>query len=158
MIKKAISLSILFMLFLSPLAALEDTYGPVDSETRIVLAYEETRFKNRLMDQLVDLLNDGEVFIQVVDHKDGGLDGISASDYDVIYITNSGATAKVRPWVSAWLRANGNDPDNVIVHTTQTTRWTPRVQVDSVTSASYGNSNDIEELAEELSDQIKAKL
>jgi hypothetical protein len=123
---KILIVSTLILMASMPLSALEGTYGPEDSEKRVVLAYEETRFKNRLMEELIELLDDGETNITVVDHKNGGLEGISAEDYGAIYITNSGATAKVRPWVIQWLRANGNDPENVIVHTTQTTRWTPQ--------------------------------
>ncbi|THB64096.1 MAG: hypothetical protein D6B26_05290, partial [Spirochaetaceae bacterium] len=63
-----------------------------------------------------------------------------------------------RPWIIEWLESNGNDPENVIVHTTQTTTWTPQVQVDSVTSASYRKADDIEQLADELTEQILAKM
>lgn len=138
--------------------ALIGSYGPEGADKKILIAYESTRFKNRLIEELLSELDDGTVYIAVVDHSKEGLEGLSAGDYDAVFITNSGATAKVRPWVTEWLDENGGDPDNVIVHTTQINEWTPQVEVDSITSASLNRRNDIRSLASEYAERIKDKM
>ncbi|MBN1647307.1 MAG: hypothetical protein JW874_04675 [Spirochaetales bacterium] len=135
----------------------ERFYGPADAGKKILIAYEPTPFKNRLLKDLVAQLNDGSVNIELLDHRKGGLDGYSASGYDAVFITNSGATAKVRPWISDWISRN-NNAGNIILHTTQITRWTPRVSVDSVTSASLTSAEKTAALAEEYAALIRAKL
>lgn len=135
----------------------EGTYGPADAEKKILIAYESTTFKNALVKALVEELNDGTKFIELVNHKKTKLEGIASDNYDVVFITNSGATAKVRPWVSEWIVQNNNAP-NIIAHTTQRTEWVPDLAVDSVTSASlWGDDKNIN-LAKEYAALIENKL
>lgn len=47
----------------------EGTYGPADAEKKILIAYESTTFKNALVKALVEELNDGTIFIELVNHK-----------------------------------------------------------------------------------------
>ncbi len=136
-------------------AAQEGDYGAGDK--RILIAFEPTRFKKALVEEMIALLNDGSATLKVVNHMKKGLEGQDASDFDVVFITNSGATAKVRPDVSRWVEANGH-PDNVIVHTTQRTRWTPQLQVDSVTSASLKKGRETEALAVDFVQRIRDRL
>lgn len=156
--KRSIIFLILAIFLISHLSASEGAYGPQNAEARILISFEPTRFKNRLLDQLLERINTGDIYIQVTDHSSRGLEGLRADDFDAVFITNSGATAKVRPWVIEWLNANGGNPENVILHTTQITDWEPKVEVDSVTSASYTNRGEIESLAEDFVKQIRNKL
>lgn len=158
MVKKIILVLLLAAIITGSAAALVGNYGPGGADKKILIAYESTRFKNRLIEDLLSELDDGTVYISIVDHGKDGLEGLSAEDYDVVFITNSGATAKVRPWVSEWLDENGGDPDNVIVHTTQINEWTPQVEVDSVTSASLNRRNEIRSLASEYALSIRNKM
>ncbi|MDC7231958.1 MAG: hypothetical protein PQJ58_01905 [Spirochaetales bacterium] len=138
-----------------PLWSLTGEYGSSSPEARILIAYESTRFKKALIENLLPLLEEKNYSILVVDHQKGGLKGLSASDFDAVFITNSGATAKVRPQVLDWLDANGTNPSNVLVHTTQRTVWTPPVEVDSVTSASLNKKKDIAGMASDFSNSIE---
>ncbi|AHC13933.1 hypothetical protein [Salinispira pacifica] len=156
--QRTIALIILSVFLMFHLSASEGTYGPESAQERILISYEPTRFKNRLLDQLLERINTGDMYIQVTDHSSRGLEGLRAQDFDAVFITNSGATAKVRPWVIEWLNDNGGNPENVILHTTQITDWEPKVEVDSVTSASYTNRGEIESLAEEFVREIRSKL
>ncbi|MDC7223527.1 MAG: hypothetical protein PQJ60_07275 [Spirochaetales bacterium] len=132
-------------------------YGPADGEERILIAYENTSFKKALVESLIENLSGPGRYIQVVDHSKKELTGLSAADYDAVFITNSGVTAKVRPWVSEWLSVQSGE--NIIVHTTQRADdWTPQVEVDSVTSASISNRGARADLAATYADLIVEKL
>lgn len=133
-------------------------YGPVEAKIRILLAIESTRFKKKLLEELVEQLNDGLVYIEVTKNHKKDLSKYSAADFDVVFISNSGAKAQVRPWVLKWLTENGTTPENVIVHTTQTTEWTPEIEVHSITSASIKGNDEIKDLAIEYAGLIRNKL
>ncbi len=110
--------------------------GDPAASRQVVIAAESTPFKEALVEEIVSLLDDGDTYVRVVDHKAGDLEGLDPREYDAVLITNSGARAQVRPWVIDWLESVSAYDDNVIVHTTQINEWTPKVEVDSVTSAS----------------------
>lgn len=100
----------------------------------ILIAFENTRYKDQLVEELVSKLDNGNVYLTLANHGDGELDEFNSGDFDAVFITNSGAQARVRPIVIRWLDINSRE--NVILHTTQTTNWMPDVEVDSITSAS----------------------
>lgn len=130
-----------------------EMFGSSNSSKRVLIAKEDTGYKKRLVRELVSRLeNEGDISITVVDHGKGELSGVNPSDYSAVFITNSGAQAKVRPDVMVWLERNANNDENVILHTTQITDWDPPVEVDSITSASQ-NSN-----INEISDNIVRKI
>ncbi len=110
--------------------------GAPTMERKVLIATEPTEFKNALVTEIVKMLTDGNTYIKIVNHADKGLDTVDPRTFDAVLITNSGATAKVRPWVMTFLNRVASYDDNIILHTTQITIWTPPVQVDSVTSAS----------------------
>ncbi|MBN2510828.1 MAG: hypothetical protein JXB03_11150 [Spirochaetales bacterium] len=149
--KKSVLVLLLLVLAYMSVMALVGDYGPVNGDIKVLVAYEPTRFKNRLVENLVDLLVEKNYSVKVVNHKKGELDDYNAGDFDAVFITNSGALARVRPAVVSWLTANGSDPENVFVHTTQTTVWEPQIEVDGTTSASLTGRDSIEKLAQEFS-------
>ena len=150
--KKNFCIFVFLIILIVSAASQEGVYGTGD--TKILLAFEPTRFKKDLMENMIRILDDGSHTVQVVNHKKAGLEGLRSEDFDAVFITNSGAMAKVRPDVTAWLDDNGGNPLNVIVHTTQRTVWTPDVDVDSVTSASLRKKDEIELMAEDLAGRI----
>ena len=123
------------------------------AENSLLIIKENTAYKKALVAKLIDNFEDGNTTVTVVDHRRESLDDIDPTDYDAVFITNSGAQAKVRPKVLAWLRSVSDRDDNVILHTTQTTNWTPPVQVDSITSASQRSN--IDDLVEDISRKIR---
>jgi hypothetical protein len=153
--KKISILLILLIVLAAAAGAQEGRYG--SGEREILIAFEPTRFKKELISGLLEELDDGGFSILVVNHQKKGLEGLKAADFDVVFISNSGATAKVRPDVSRWVAANGH-PDNVIVHTTQRTQWTPKLEVDSVTSASLRKKDEIADLVREFAGRIRSRL
>ncbi len=153
---KRISL-ILFILLLTNIGLMaSENFGSPQARNKVLIATENTRYKRRLIDALVEKLNDGSVFITVVDHKRKELEGQDPRDYSAVFITNSGAQAQVRPWVMEWLDSVSNYDENVIIHTTQITDWDPPVAVDSITSAS-DNSN-IDSLADDIARRLRSKF
>jgi hypothetical protein len=134
-----------------------EMYGNSNSANKVLIAKEDTGYKKRLVRELVSRLeNEGDISITVVDHRKGGLSDVNPSDYNAVFITNSGAQAKVRPDVMVWLEIHSNNDDNVILHTTQITDWDPPVEVDSITSASQ-NSN-IDQMSDDIMQRIRVFL
>jgi len=152
--KRLITILLLVFPVLSVMA-LTGSYGNPTSDTSVLIAYEPTRFKDNLVEYLIEELEKDSVKITVVDHKEGELEPLKAEDFDMVFITNSGATAKVRPWVKEWLKANGTNPDNVFVHTTQITEWIPQIEVDGTTSASLRRRNQTADLAADFARIIR---
>jgi len=150
--KRLIAASALVFMALNLIGAVE-SFGNARAENRVLIAKENTRYKSRLIDTLIEKLDDGTVAITVADHQRGELDGLNPRDFDAVFITNSGAQAKVRPDVMRWLNANSANDDNVVLHTTQITDWDPPVQVDSITSASK-NSN-IDDISDDIIRRIR---
>lgn len=130
--------------------------GPKNAGQRLLLATEPTRFKDALIQEMVRLLNDGQTYILVVNHSRNGLNGIDPRQFSAVFISNSGATAQVRPWVLQFLDRVKDFDENIILHTTQTTVWTPPVKVDSLTSAS--DMGAVRRLAQEYVNRIKKFL
>jgi hypothetical protein len=106
------------------------------ASSRVLLAYESTRFKDQLVSDMEDLLTKEQVAVDLVDHQNGGLDSADLSAYDAIFITSSGVKSQIRPWIVTWLDAHEEVHDKTILHVTQTRDWTPQSPVDAVTSAS----------------------
>ncbi len=130
--------------------------GPKTSERKVLLATEPTRFKDALIQEMIRLLNDGQTYILIVNHSRNGLNDIDPRQFKAVFISNSGATAQVRPWVLQFLNRVKDFDQNIILHTTQTTVWTPPVKVDSVTSAS--DMGAVRRLAQEYVERIKKLL
>jgi len=156
--KKLAIVSLFLIISSYHIFALTGNYGSQNGSIKVLLAYEPTRFKNRLVENLVELLSEKDYSITVIDHGKGELENYKAQDFDAVFITNSGARAMVRPVVTDWLEENGTDPENVFVHTTQTTVWNPEIEVDGTTSASLNTRNDIEALAKEFSDLLSEMI
>ncbi len=125
--------SILFF-FITLLSAQDST--TTTSQKRILLAFEETRFKSALIKEMKKLLEKESLVITVVDHLNKGLDNQKASSYNAVFITNSGVNSKVRPWVTKWLSENKKEGDRIFLHTTQRSKWDVVAPVDGVTSGS----------------------
>ena len=148
-------LGILFLLFSVGFVFSDVTYhGNESGSRRVLIAAEKTRYKDQLVEVLIEKLDDGDTLIVQVDHMNGELGGMDPRDFDAVFITNSGAQARVRPAVMEWLASVRNYDDNVILHTTQITEWVPDVKVDSITSAS--KTRNIDTLSDDLVKRIKA--
>lgn len=144
----------LFMMSVQARAASRQ-YGPEESQVRLLIATEPTKFKNQLVNKMIKELDDGNTTIKVIDHRNGGMDQEKSTDYTVVFITGSGVMSKVRPWISAWILRQA-DTTNILLHTTQIYNWTVKDKVDAVTSASDVKGSD--ELASQYVALIKEKL
>jgi hypothetical protein len=123
--------------------------------SNILLANEDTRFKNQLVEAMTGLLEAGSATVTLVDHEKGGLEGLNAADYDMVFITASGVNSAVRPWILTWLAAQENT-DNIILHVTQTRSWDVGVDIDTITSAS--DVGGVKEMAAEYVEKINAAI
>ena len=113
-------------------------------DARVLLAFEKTRFKSTLVDVMKKQLEQAGIRVSVVEHSKKGLDA-DAAEFEAVFITNSGAHSKVRPWIVAWLDANKAHKTKILLHTTQTRDWNVQADVDAVTSAS--SNADVDKLA-----------
>jgi len=122
---------------------------------KVALAYEETRFKKLLIDELQRLLVKKGVEVVVVEHSEKGLNIPDPSIYGAVFISNSGVRSKVRPWILQWLAKNKDYGDKVLLHVTQRRNWSVDAGVDAVTSAS--KKSDVKALAADYAAKIIAK-
>lgn len=129
-----LAIALVFIVAL-PLSAAEE-YGE-ERAPQVLLASEQTSFKNALVSSLIAQLED-KVYLRVVDHNRGELSGETASDYDAIIIINSGVNSQVRPRVSAWLKEVSDTEKIILLTTYRDLGWSPRYPagVDSITSPS----------------------
>jgi hypothetical protein len=126
----------------------------VKPSPRILLALEKTRFKEQLVEEMKQMLAKEGCEVSVLMHsKKEGL-AAKAADFDAVFITNSGAHSKVRPWITAWLVANKAQSNRILLHTTQTRDWKVEADVDAVTSAS--SMNDGATLSKDYVARLKA--
>ena len=116
------------------------------SGEKVLLAMEKTAFKKALIAEMEKSLNAKGLHVTVVEDHKKDLENYKASDYDYVFITNSGVGSKVRPWVKDWLESNNNS-SNILLHTTKIKKWNEKVSVDAVSSAS--SKKDASSLAEE---------
>ena len=90
--------------------------------------------------------------VTVAQHTSKGLDA-KAADFDAIFISNSGANSRVRPWIVEWLAANKAHQGKILLHTTQTRDWKVQADVDAVTSAS--SQDRVDDLAARYVQRLK---
>ena len=118
---------------------------------KALLAMENTKFKSVLIEDMKKELESRSVEVTVVSDHKTDLNNYKASDFDYVFITNSGVNSKVRPWVQKWITDNGNRK-NILLHTTKIKEWQENVSVDAVSSASL--RKDISPLAKEYADLL----
>lgn len=126
-----------------------------EKSPRVLLAFEQTRFKSELIEEMKKQLAKAEIEIVVKEHSKEGL-AAKAADFDAIFITNSGVRSQVRPWIIEWLAENNKQKDRILLHTTQTSGWKINVEVDAVTSAS--SRGEVKQLATDYVNRIKKIL
>jgi hypothetical protein len=141
---------VLFLIALCSLLHAQEAPKPT-----VLVAWEKTKFKQALVSEVEKQLTAAGCAVTRVDHSKHGLDSIKAASFDAVFITNSGAMAKVRPWIVEWLDKNKEAGSRILLHTTQITKWEPQVSVDAVTSASA--NKEAKALATEYAARVAAK-
>lgn len=130
--KSLIIVSILATLVLSVNAQ----EAPKPANLKVLLVMEQTDFKSALIDKIKTLLEQQQAQITIVKDSEKKIQPFKASDYDLVFITNSGVMSKVRPWITDWLDKNRADSSKILLHTTKKLVWQEAVTVDAVSSAS----------------------
>lgn len=123
---------------------------------RVLIAYEETRYKSALVEKISLLLKNAGLEVVTAKHSEAGFNPENIDEFDAVFISNSGVNSEIRPWIARWLKANQTIQSRIILHTTQNSKWDVNVEVDSVTSAS--KEANVETLAEEYSNKIKSTV
>lgn len=139
-------------LFVPPAAKAESEAKQIN----VLLASESTRFKKALIEELDALLKQSGYKVTKADHSRDTWGAIKASDYDAVFITNSGVNSQVRPWIQEWLKKNAESSAFILLQTTQTSDWKVSANVDSVTSASA--IKDVKKLAADYHKRIEDAL
>jgi len=134
------------------IAAAEEFGDPAN--TRVLLAYEPTRFKNQLVEAVVEGLQEEDFYIKTVLHNKNELRGESTEDYDAVIVINSGVNSRVRPKVSSWLSSLEETEKVVLLTTYRDLGWEPKYPdgVDSITSPS--KRSDIPEVRDEIIEKV----
>lgn len=136
---------------LDPMPAAD--FGSPAATDRVLIVSEASRYKERLLEALVEQLATPATYVAVRSFDDFA--ALNAADYDGVLVINAGVGSEVRPQVVRWLNAQGS-PNNVIVLTTQISNWTPNITVDSVTTAS--RNRNIPEVSRDLVARVRALL
>lgn len=108
-----------------------DMKGP-----KILIAYEQTSLKKQLITEMKKMLIMSGINVVLAVHAKERPLTQNAADYSVVFITNSGDNAQVRPWIQTWIDKNKEYHNRIILHTTQKNTWEIKTSVDAVTSAS----------------------
>jgi hypothetical protein len=119
---------------------------------RVLIAMEQTEFKKRLVNAMKPLLERRGMQVTIVEDSKHELNNFKASEFDLVFITNSGVWSKVRPWVTEWIDNNRADTAKILLHTTKKLKWQEHVYVDAVSSASSNA------MAQRLAEDYVAKL
>jgi hypothetical protein len=131
-------------------------FGNINSDRRVLIATENSNFKDSLVTEIVSLLNDGNIYIKVLLHKYEDLNNEDPRNYGAVLLINAGQKSIVRPWVTEYLNNVSEYNDNIILLTTIVLDWEPDVEVDSITTAS--DMGVVSDLASELAVKINALL
>jgi hypothetical protein len=133
--------------------ALANAQEPEKSDgTRVLIAMEHTEFKKQLVNAMKPLLEQRGMQVTVIEDSEKEIRNFKASEYDLVFITNSGVWSKVRPWITEWIDKNKADSAKILLHTTKKLKWQEDVSVDAVSSASSKN------MAPRLAEDYVAKL
>lgn len=107
------------------------------AKPKVLVAIEPTEFKTALAKEIVAKLEKESLEVVLVEEHKKEIEKHSAANYDAVFISNSGVSSKVRPWIAKWIENNSEHKDKIILHTTKTRDWTEQVTgVDMVSSAS----------------------
>lgn len=128
----------------------ETSIGP-----SVLIAMEQTPFKKKLVNKMKMLLENQNMRITLVEDSEKEIRSYKATDFDLVFITNSGVWSKVRPWITEWLDANKADSAKILLHTTKKLKWQEEVFVDAVSSASSKKIADT--LAEDYVNRLISK-
>ncbi len=154
--KRLIAASVLGMVTFT-LAALQPVepqdIGNQGAANRVVIVSEWSRYKERLIESIVDELDNGSTYIAVRSFEDFG--SIDSQDFDSVLVINAGVGSEVRSDVVGWLNRQSVD-ENIVVLTTQITDWTPQIDVDSVTTAS--RNRNIPEVSSDLVRRVRSNF
>lgn len=124
-------------------------------KSSVLIAMEETAFKKALVKKMQTLLEQKQTEITIVKDSKKDIQQYKASDYDLVFITNSGVWSKVRPWITEWIDNNKADSSKILLHTTKKLKWEENVYVDAVSSAS--EKKEVDKLAEEYVNKLLSK-
>jgi hypothetical protein len=119
---------------------------------RVLIAMEQTEFKKKLVNAMKPLLEQRGMQVTIVKDSENELNKLKASEYDLVFITNSGVWSKVRPWITEWIDKNRADSAKILLHTTKKLKWQEHVYVDAVSSASSNT------MVQRLAEDYVAKL
>lgn len=149
-----ITLAVLFGVATTNLSALQPVQqqdiGNRSARNQVVIVSESSRYKERLIEAILEQLDDGQTYIAVRSFDD--FDSINPRDYDSVLVINAGVGAEVRRDVVSWLNRQSYD-ENIVVLTTQLTTWEPQIAVDSVTTASQNRN--IPEVSSDLVRRVR---
>ncbi|MBI9074893.1 MAG: hypothetical protein JEZ02_05715 [Desulfatibacillum sp.] len=130
-------------------------FGSPAASDRVLIATEDSEFKNAILDDVVEAFFGQDVFIQVTDLQ--SLENIRPEDYRAIVLINTCIAWKVEPEIAAFLK-KVNEPERVLVLTTtgdpDLTILAP--DVDSVTSASQMEK--VDQVSRKIIDKVARVL
>ncbi len=127
-----------------------------NSRKNVLIIYEKTTFKNKLVLQLAKRLEKEGVMSKIVEHNSKGVTVDSVGLFDAIFITNSGVNSEVRPWILKWIDTNADYSSRIVLHTTQKSKWNVKTTVDAITSASA--IKEIDKIVNDCYSLLKVKL
>ncbi len=110
--------------------------GDRQSGRRVLIATEQSQFKERLVGQITDALRDEAYFVRLIDVR--RLADESSFDYGAIVVVNTCRAWQLDRNVRQFLaKLDDHEKEKIVLLTTRSGNWTPQlVGVDALTSAS----------------------
>lgn len=109
--------------------------GEPDSEERILIASQGSKFKNTLVEELSKYLEEKQVYLKIVDVT--ALEDVAESDWDAVILIHTTEMNKLQPDVKAYLDRVHDYSRVILITTSGPGDWkTDEYNVDIITSAS----------------------
>ena len=124
-----------------------------EAEERVLIATQGSEYKNEVTNRLVEYLNDGERFIQVIDVT--SIEGTNTSIWDAIVIMHTWEKWEPQVDASKFLKSN-YDPNKVFVLATSGSGEQMIEGIDGISGASI--MDDVDLHAETLAEQVLTAL
>jgi len=115
-----------------PAENIEAIFG--NGANKVLIATQGSDFKDLLLDELLDNLKEGDLYIKGIDISE--LDSIDSADWDAVILIHTIEKSRVPKVIDRFLKSANNDK-LVVVMTSGSGNWKPKNDdIDVITSAS----------------------
>jgi glycine cleavage system pyridoxal-binding protein P len=123
-----------------PVATVESSL-PADSNKKVLVATQNSKFKRAVVSEIYDELSQNAVYLKIIDVK--GLKNQTAAKYSAVVIINRCMAGRPDPRVESFIDREPQKNKLIVLTTGMLDSWTPDAPaVDAITSASVLDKSD----------------